>query len=60
MKQAIYTALQSVQVWNKDHPRHGQAGAVMTPAPNENDEVNVRFDVDLKEEAVAIADLKTL
>ena len=60
MKQAIYTALQSVQVKNADHPRDGQAGAVMTPSPDENDKVKVRFDVDLVQELVNVADLRTL
>lgn len=60
MKQAIFTALQSVQVANKEHPRAGEAGAVITPAPNDDDEVMVRFDTDLVEEAVAVADLRIL
>lgn len=56
-----------MQVWtnvkmiNKDEKRFGQAGVVMKAATGEApDQVTVRWDVDLVEEPVALADLQQL
>lgn len=57
----MFNVWQSVKVTNEEHPRAGTAGTVFATNPTTHpNEVVVKFDVDGTEEAVAIADLKTL
>lgn len=55
-----FSALQSVQVTNPDHPRHNEAGAVLDITPNEANEITVRFDADLAEEKISVTDIRAL
>jgi hypothetical protein len=55
-----FTALQSVQVINPDHPRVNQAGAVIDIEPDQDNNIVVRFDVDLAEEKIAVTDIHAL
>jgi cell division septation protein DedD len=55
-----FSALQSVQVTNPDHPRHDQAGAVMEINEDADGNVTVRFDSDLAVEPVAVTDIRGL
>ena len=55
-----YSALQSVQVTNPDHPRHNQAGAVLDITPDDKNEILVRFDADLAEEKISVTDIRAL
>lgn len=50
---------QSVQVTNKKHPRHGQAGTVQSAA-QEDGSFLVKFDLDGVSEAVDPADIRGL
>lgn len=50
---------QSVQVTNKAHPRHAQAGTVQSAA-QEDGTFLVKFDLDGVSEAVAPADIRGL
>jgi hypothetical protein len=53
----VFTA---VQVTREDHPRHGQAGYIVGNDPQHPDSIAVKFDSDGAEEAIALADLRTL
>lgn len=55
-----FSALQSVQVTNPDHPRVDQAGAVIDITPDADGNISVRFDSDLVVESIAETDIRGL